>query len=47
MRERAAELRREPGRVRETLRDGAARARGIASETMRQVRDVMGLLAMG
>jgi tryptophanyl-tRNA synthetase len=44
MRERAAELQREPDRVREILRDGAERARAIATDTMRGVRAAMGLL---
>jgi tryptophanyl-tRNA synthetase len=47
MRERAAELRREPERVREILRDGAERARAIAAETVRGVRAAMGILPAG
>ena len=47
MRERAAALRREPGRVREILRDGAARARAMAEGTMLAVRAAMGLLPAG
>lgn len=42
-RERAAELHADPGRVRDILDDGAARARSIARETMSEVRDRMGL----
>jgi tryptophanyl-tRNA synthetase len=44
MRERAAELRAHPERVWETLADGAERARVIAGDTMRQVRERMGFL---
>jgi tryptophanyl-tRNA synthetase len=47
IRERAAELQRDPARVRGILRDGAERARAIASETMRGVRAAMGLLPAG
>jgi tryptophanyl-tRNA synthetase len=47
IRERAAELNASPGRVREVLADGADRARGIARETMREVRDRMGFLPAG
>jgi tryptophanyl-tRNA synthetase len=43
MRARAAELRAQPGRVREILDDGAERARSIARETMAVVRERMGL----
>ncbi len=43
MRERAAELKAQPHRVREILEDGAARARVIARETMAEVRERMGL----
>lgn len=46
-RARAAALTREPERVREVLRAGAARARAIAGETMRAVRSAMGLLPAG
>ena len=42
-RERAAELKARPERVREILEDGAARARAIARETMAVVRERMGL----
>jgi tryptophanyl-tRNA synthetase len=44
MRERAAALRADPDRVRELLADGADRARAVAQETMREVRERMGLL---
>jgi tryptophanyl-tRNA synthetase len=47
MRERAAALRREPERVGEILRDGAARARAVAEVTMQAVRSAMGLLPAG
>ena len=43
MRERAAHFRSRPGEVREILEDGAARARAIAGETIREVRTRMGL----
>ena len=43
MRERAAELRAHPERIRDILEDGAARARTIARETMAVVRARMGL----
>ena len=43
MRARAAEYRARPERVREILGDGAARCRTIARETMREVRERMGL----
>lgn len=43
MRERAAEYRAQPERVREILGDGGARCRAIARETMREVRERMGL----
>ncbi len=45
IRERAAELTAAPERVREILGDGAARARRVAGETMRDVRERMGFLA--
>jgi tryptophanyl-tRNA synthetase len=45
MRERAAELKRHPERVREVLERGAAHCRRIAGETMARVRDAMGLAA--
>lgn len=44
MRERATRLREEPERVRGILADGAERARAIAQETMREVRERMGFL---
>ena len=40
---RAAELRASPARVTQALEHGAERARGVASETMRTVRQSMGL----
>ncbi len=43
MRERAEALRAEPGRVREILAAGADAARAVARETMREVREAMGL----
>jgi tryptophanyl-tRNA synthetase len=43
MRERAAEYRSRPELVREILGDGAARCRRLAQETLREVRDRMGL----
>ncbi|MBI4542384.1 MAG: tryptophan--tRNA ligase [Gemmatimonadetes bacterium] len=45
IRERAAELRDNPGRVREVLAAGAARCRALAEATMAAVREVMGFLA--
>jgi tryptophanyl-tRNA synthetase len=47
MRERAVQLRGEPGRVQEILKGGAARARAIATDVLRRVRDAMGLLPAG
>jgi tryptophanyl-tRNA synthetase len=44
IRERALALQEEPERVDEILADGAAAARRIASETVREVRDLMGLM---
>jgi tryptophanyl-tRNA synthetase len=44
-RARAAELRARPERVREILDAGAVRCRTIARETMREVREAMGLRA--
>jgi tryptophanyl-tRNA synthetase len=41
---RAAELSATPGRLAEALGDGAAKARAVAQETMRAVRDHMGLV---
>jgi tryptophanyl-tRNA synthetase len=43
MRERAAELRANPGRVREILEAGGERARSEARETMARVREAMGM----
>ncbi len=43
VRERAADLRANPARVREILGAGAAKARSIAGETIREVREHMGL----
>jgi tryptophanyl-tRNA synthetase len=43
MRERAAELRSQPERIRATLEEGAERARAIARETMGVVRERMGM----
>jgi tryptophanyl-tRNA synthetase len=47
IRERAFQLREEPERVDEILADGASTARRMAGETMREVRDRMGLLPAG
>ena len=44
MHERAAALRAKPGRVREILAAGAARAQRLARETMTEVKERMGLL---
>jgi tryptophanyl-tRNA synthetase len=44
IRERAAELQGQPGRVRALLRAGAAKARALAGRTMAEVRRRMGLL---
>jgi tryptophanyl-tRNA synthetase len=44
IRERALDLQRRPERVDEVLRDGAATARRMARETMREVRARMGFL---
>ncbi len=43
MRERRAEVRSNPARVKEILLDGSSRARAIAQETMKQVRDAVKL----
>jgi tryptophanyl-tRNA synthetase len=43
LRKKRSELHVHPERVREALGDGAAKARRIASETVREVRDKMGL----
>ena len=45
IRERALELREQSERVDEILADGAATAHRMAAETMREVRDRMGLLS--
>jgi tryptophanyl-tRNA synthetase len=41
MRERRAEVMARPGRIREVLFDGSARARGVAKETMQRVREAV------
>jgi tryptophanyl-tRNA synthetase len=43
IRTRAAEIRANPAGVKETLAAGAERARSIASETMRETKELMGL----
>jgi tryptophanyl-tRNA synthetase len=43
MRARRAELAATPGLVEEVLAAGAARVRPILTETMRQVRDAVGI----
>lgn len=43
VRERARELAEQPGRVQEILAAGAARARGVARDTIAEVRERMGL----
>lgn len=43
IRERAAALREQPEMVRDVLEQGAARCRAIAAETMREVKERMGL----
>ena len=43
LRERRAEILARPGRIREILQDGSARARTTARETMERVRDAVGL----
>ncbi len=45
IRERAAEWRAHPGKVREVLGDGAARCRALAEATLVEARRVMGLAA--
>jgi tryptophanyl-tRNA synthetase len=47
VRERAATLQRDPGRVQALLKNGAERARTIARKTMREVRRRMGFLPPG
>lgn len=44
MRQRAAELTADPDRLTDMLAAGAERARGVARDTMREVRDRMGIL---
>ena len=44
IRERAAELKADPRPVLEILQDGAQRARAVAQETMREVRERMGFM---
>jgi len=43
MRERRAVYEMHPGRVEEILRAGTEKARHVAQETMREVRDAMGI----
>jgi tryptophanyl-tRNA synthetase len=43
-RARYAELEKDPGFVRDVLRDGGARARKVAEATMQRVRDACGVL---
>ncbi|MDD3643684.1 MAG: tryptophan--tRNA ligase, partial [Candidatus Krumholzibacteria bacterium] len=43
IRERRADLEAHPGRVREILGAGADRARAVAQETMREVREAMNI----
>ena len=43
LRERRAEILAQPGRIREILHDGSARAREMARETMTRVREAVGL----
>jgi tryptophanyl-tRNA synthetase len=43
MRERRAEVFAQPSRLREILMEGSSRARTIAAETMREVRDAVGV----
>jgi tryptophanyl-tRNA synthetase len=45
MRDKAAELKAHPERIREILGDGAQTARVLAHDTMEKVREVMGLFA--
>jgi tryptophanyl-tRNA synthetase len=45
IRERGAELQREPARVEAVLAEGGERARALAAETIREVRSRMGILA--
>ena len=43
IRARRAELAADPGHARQVLRDGCARARAIAEDTMAEVRTAMGM----
>ena len=43
-RERRAEIAQRPGYVEEVLADGARRAQAIASETIKEVKEKIGLL---
>jgi tryptophanyl-tRNA synthetase len=43
IREKAAELKAKPGSLDEALREGAERARKVASETIRETRELMGM----
>jgi len=45
MRERAASIRSRPGHVEEVLGDGASTARRVARDTLREVKEIMGLAA--
>ena len=44
IRDSAAQLRGDPGRVSQILRDGTQRAKAVARETMREVRERMGFM---
>ena len=44
LRERRAELAAQPALVNDILADGAARAQAIANDTLRAVKEAMGLL---
>ena len=43
MRERRAEVRAHPGRIREIVMDGSTKASVIARDTMERVREAVGL----
>ncbi|MGH3207750.1 MAG: tryptophan--tRNA ligase, partial [Trebonia sp.] len=43
VRARRAELAADPGYARQVLRDGCARARGVAAATLDEVREAMGM----
>jgi tryptophanyl-tRNA synthetase len=45
MRARAADIRSRPGHVEEVLGDGASTARRVARDTLREVKEIMGLAA--